>query len=98
MFTLIAIGIGTAYVYSVMATLAPGIFPASFRGHGGGVPVYFEAAARAPRARARFSGRSLRSRKTMTPRDLTRSSIPSSSWASVSATSLTGGRSCMPRR
>jgi Cu+-exporting ATPase len=45
MFTLIAIGTGTAYVESVLATVAPGIFPASFRAHGGAVPVYFEAAA-----------------------------------------------------
>jgi len=45
MFTLIAVGTGTAYVYSVVATLAPGIFPESFRGHGGEVAVYFEAAA-----------------------------------------------------
>lgn len=45
MFTLIAIGTGTAYVYSVAAALMPGIFPPSFRAHGGGPPVYFEAAA-----------------------------------------------------
>jgi len=45
MFTLIAIGTGTAYVHSVLATLAPQLFPESFRGHGGVVPVYFEAAA-----------------------------------------------------
>src|SRR5882724_1672607 len=45
MFTLIALGVGTAYVYSVMATLFPGLFPDSFRGHTGVVPVYFEAAA-----------------------------------------------------
>src|SRR3990167_8569987 len=45
MFTLIALGTGTAYVYSLVAALAPGIFPASFRGHGGEVAVYFEAAA-----------------------------------------------------
>ena len=45
MFTLIAFGTGIAYVYSVVATLAPGIFPESFRGHGGQVGVYFEAAA-----------------------------------------------------
>src|SRR2546430_5691155 len=45
MFTLIALGVGTAYVYSVMATLFPGFFPDSFRGHTGEVPVYFEAAA-----------------------------------------------------
>jgi Cu+-exporting ATPase len=45
MFTLIAIGTGTAYLYSVVATFFPNIFPASFRGHGGEVSVYFEAAA-----------------------------------------------------
>ena len=45
MFTLIAIGTGTAYTYSVVATLSPGIFPEAFRGEGGEVAVYFEAAA-----------------------------------------------------
>ena len=45
MFTLIAIGTGAAYLYSLLATLVPGLFPDSFRGHGGEVPVYFEAAA-----------------------------------------------------
>src|SRR5437899_430370 len=45
MFTLIAVGTGTAYVYSVIATLVPGLFPASFRTHNGAVAVYFEAAA-----------------------------------------------------
>jgi Cu+-exporting ATPase len=45
MFTLIAIGTGTAYVYSLVATLAPGLFPAEMRGHDGSVAVYFEAAA-----------------------------------------------------
>jgi Cu+-exporting ATPase len=45
MFTLIAIGVGTAYLYSVVATIFPGIFPESFYGHGGVVAVYFEAAA-----------------------------------------------------
>ncbi len=45
MFTLIAVGIGTAYFYSVAAALFPGVFPDSFRGHGGEVAVYFEAAA-----------------------------------------------------
>jgi Cu+-exporting ATPase len=44
MFTLIAIGTGTAYVYSAVATIAPGIFPESMREHGA-VPVYFEASA-----------------------------------------------------
>lgn len=45
MFTLIGLGVGIGYVYSVVATIFPDIFPHSFRGHGGGVPVYFEAAA-----------------------------------------------------
>nr|WP_295467904.1 heavy metal translocating P-type ATPase [Mesorhizobium sp.] len=45
MWTLISIGVGTAYVYSVIATLFPDLFPHQFRGHGGSVPVYFEAAA-----------------------------------------------------
>jgi P-type Cu+ transporter len=45
MFTLIAIGVGTAYVYSVVATLFPHLFPQSFRGHSGEVGVYFDAAA-----------------------------------------------------
>ncbi len=45
MFTLIAMGVGVAYAYSLVATLAPGIFPDSFRGHGGHVAVYYEAAA-----------------------------------------------------
>jgi Cu+-exporting ATPase len=45
MFTLIGIGVGTAYLYSVVATLLPNLFPSSFRGHGGEVGVYFEAAA-----------------------------------------------------
>ena len=45
MFTLIALGTGVAYAYSVVAALAPGIFPPSFRTAEGEVPVYFEAAA-----------------------------------------------------
>src|SRR6516162_305747 len=45
MFTLIALGTGVAYVYSLVAALAPGIFPASFRDVDGQVPLYFEAAA-----------------------------------------------------
>jgi Cu+-exporting ATPase len=45
MFTLIGAGVSVAYLYSVVATLLPQIFPHSFRGHGGAVPVYFEAAA-----------------------------------------------------
>ncbi len=45
MFTLIGIGVGVAYVYSVIATIAPGIFPDSFRSHAGHVGVYYESAA-----------------------------------------------------
>ncbi len=45
MFTLIALGTGVAWLYSVVATLAPGAFPAGFRGMGGAVAVYFEASA-----------------------------------------------------
>ena len=44
MFTLIALGTGTAFLYSVVAVLFPLLFPASFRSTGGGLPVYFEAA------------------------------------------------------
>jgi Cu+-exporting ATPase len=45
MFTLIAMGTGVAYLYSLIGTIAPQVFPANFRGHGGAVAVYFEAAA-----------------------------------------------------
>jgi Cu+-exporting ATPase len=45
MFTLIAMGTGVAFLYSVIATLAPGLFPPAFRSHDGAVAVYFEAAA-----------------------------------------------------
>jgi len=45
MFTLIAMGTGVAWGYSLVATLAPGLFPLAFRGMDGGVAVYFEAAA-----------------------------------------------------
>src|SRR5262249_13176806 len=45
MFTLIAIGTGTSYLYSVAATLTPQIFPPSFRDHHGSVAVYYEVAA-----------------------------------------------------
>ena len=44
MFTLISIGVGAAFLYSLAATVAPGIFPPTFRMHGGVVPVYYEAA------------------------------------------------------
>ena len=45
MFTLIAMGVGVAWLYSLVATLAPGAFPSTFREAGGAVAVYFEAAA-----------------------------------------------------
>jgi Cu+-exporting ATPase len=45
MFTLISLGVGVAYSYSLVATLAPNLFPPSFHTMGGMVPVYFEAAA-----------------------------------------------------
>ena len=45
MFTLIAMGTGVAWVYSVVATVLPAAFPSTFRGHDGAVAVYFEAAA-----------------------------------------------------
>ena len=45
MFTLIAMGVGAAYMFSVVATLVPGVLPAAFHVHGGRPPVYFEAAA-----------------------------------------------------
>jgi Cu+-exporting ATPase len=45
MFTLIALGTGTAYIYSVVAVIFPNIFPPSFQTMRGAVPVYFEAAA-----------------------------------------------------
>jgi len=45
MFTLIAMGTGVAWTYSVVATLAPGLFPATFRSADGSVAIYFEAAA-----------------------------------------------------
>jgi Cu+-exporting ATPase len=44
MFTLISLGTGSAYLYSVFATIVPQIFPASFRGGGGQIDVYFEPA------------------------------------------------------
>ena len=45
MFTLIAMGVGVAFLYSAVAVLAPGLFPEGFRGADGAAPVYFEAAA-----------------------------------------------------
>jgi len=45
MFTLIGLGVGVGYLFSVIAVVAPGVFPASFRDAHGNVPVYFEAAA-----------------------------------------------------
>ena len=45
MFTLISMGTGAAWIYSVVATVTPGLFPVTFRAEGGSVAVYFEAAA-----------------------------------------------------
>src|SRR5262245_41285568 len=45
MFTLIALGTGTAYLYSVVATLLPGLSPRAFRAHGGAGPVSLQSAA-----------------------------------------------------
>jgi P-type Cu+ transporter len=45
MFTLIAMGVGVAFAYSVVATIAPGVFPPAFRGADGAAAIYFEAAA-----------------------------------------------------
>jgi len=45
MFTLIGLGVGVAYIYSLIAAIVPGIFPVAFRDQAGGVAVYFEAAA-----------------------------------------------------
>ena len=45
MFTLIGIGVGAAFLYSLAAVIAPGMFPADFRGHDGSVGLYFESAA-----------------------------------------------------
>jgi len=45
MFTLIALGVGAAYLYSLVATFAPGLFPAALRRHSALIPVYYEAAA-----------------------------------------------------
>ncbi len=45
MYTLIGLGVGLAYLFSVVAVLAPGLFPQEFRGHHGEVGIYFEAAA-----------------------------------------------------
>lgn len=45
MFTLIALGVGVAFVYSLVATVAPGVFPETFRNAAGEVAVYYEAAA-----------------------------------------------------
>ena len=45
MWTLISLGTGAAFLYSLVAVLAPSLFPEAMRGHGGTIPVYFEAAA-----------------------------------------------------
>ena len=78
MFTLIAMGVGVSWAFSVLALLAPGVFPAAFRTMDGGVPVYFEASAVITvlvllgqvlelRARARTSG-ALKALLDLTPK------------------------------
>lgn len=78
MFTLIALGTGAAFLYSLVATLAPGVFPPALRAHNGMIPVYYEAAAVITtlvlvgqvlelRARAR-TGDAVRSLLRLTPR------------------------------
>jgi Cu+-exporting ATPase len=77
MFTLISLGVGAAFSYSVVATIAPGLFPASFRMHGV-LPVYYEAAGvvvalvllgQVLELRARAStGRAIRALLDLTPR------------------------------
>ncbi len=78
MFTLIALGTGTAYLFSVVATVAPSLFPAALRGMDGAVGVYFEAAATITvlvllgqvlevRARSR-TGQAIRSLLQLTPK------------------------------
>src|SRR6202000_887082 len=78
MFTLIAMGTGVAYVYSLIGTLFPQLFPPAFRDHDGAVAVYFEAAAVITvlvllgqvlelRARARTSG-AIRALLGLTPK------------------------------
>jgi Cu+-exporting ATPase len=82
MFTLIALGTGTAYIFSIVATIVPTLFPASFRGMDGAVGVYFEAAAGITvlvllgqmlelRARSR-TGHSIRSLLQLAPRSARR--------------------------
>ncbi len=56
MFTLISLGVGAAYLYSVAATIFPQLFPPSFRSHDGAVPVYFEAAAGSVKRSTRAAG------------------------------------------
>jgi Cu+-exporting ATPase len=78
MFTLIALGTGVSYLFSVIALLVPGLIPEAFRSHAGGVPLYFEPAAVITtlvllgqvlelRARSR-TGHALRSLLGMTPK------------------------------
>jgi Cu+-exporting ATPase len=45
MFSLVSLGVGTAYIYSLVASFFPGLFPMALRGDGGMIPVYYEAAA-----------------------------------------------------
>jgi cation transport ATPase len=97
MFTLIALGTGTAWLYSLVATVVPEIFPASFRGTDGEVAVYFEAAAvivtlrqvpRFERCSAWLPG----------PRAASRKTVPSGTCRSKACTSGTACGSGQARR
>jgi len=85
MFTLIALGVGAAWIYSVVAVLAPGLFPSAMLRMDGSAPVYFEAAAVITvlvlvgqvlelRAREQTSG-AIRALLDLTPKTLSRSEI-----------------------
>lgn len=101
MFTLIAIGVGAAFLYSVVATVAPGLFPMSFRMHGL-VPVYYEAAGVVVtlvllgqllelRARA-ATGRAIRALMNLTPKTAHRLSADSGELEVPLSEVITGDR------
>ena len=64
MFTLIAMGTGVAWVYSIVGTLLPGVFPAAMRGHDGSVAVYFVGGSRHHRSRFAWTGSGAESPRT----------------------------------
>ncbi|MEO9132982.1 MAG: copper-translocating P-type ATPase, partial [Sphingomonas sp.] len=101
MFTLVSIGVGAAFLYSLVATVAPGLFPPSFRMHGV-VPVYYEAAGVVVtlvllgqllelRARA-ATGRAIRALMNLTPKTAHRLSADGSEQEVPLAEVMTGDR------